>query len=55
MSNPAASDPVWSERIPDDQYEDAVERADGLPEDGEEQGHPTTASDVSALIAKEIG
>jgi hypothetical protein len=54
MTDPFRSDPVWSERTPDDQDEDRVEQLDGLPEDGEEKGHPTTASDVGALIAKEI-
>lgn len=47
-------DPVWHEQQPDDEYEDNIERLDNLPEDGEEQGHPTTASDVNVLIAKEI-
>ncbi len=48
------TDPVWREQIPDDEYEDNIERLDGLPEDGEERGHPTTASDVTVLISKEI-
>lgn len=47
-------DPVWREQEPTDEYEDAIEAADGLPEDGEEKGHPTTATDVSVLIAKEV-
>lgn len=47
-------DPVWTERVPTDEDEDRVEREDGLAEDGEERGHPTTAASVSALIAKEV-
>lgn len=48
------TNPAWTEHVPTDEDEDRVEQLDGLPEDGEERGHPTTASDVTALIAKEI-
>lgn len=47
-------DPQWREQIPDDTYEDQIERLDGLPEDGEERGHPTTATDVFVLISKQV-
>lgn len=48
------ADPVWSEREPTDADEDRVELLDGLAEDGEERGHPTTANDVVMLTPKEI-
>jgi len=55
MTDPFRNDPVWSEREPTDADEDRVEQLDGLPEDGEERGHPTTATDVGVLVPKSIG
>ena len=46
--------PPWTEREPDEEYERHIEEEDGLPVGDEPKGHPTTATDVRALIAKEI-